>query len=179
MDCVPSSLFDRAASGCSCRYLADSLVRIASSTHYFVMAALGGGRPLRKRGPPRPRSGRLFLEQDHNSFQNAWMETRNWPGRPSDREIASTDGKDSLCARETSEVKKDTASKPAAARPVPGSVTAARSSVRTALEIFMRASGWTPFMVTLTCNPAWFKSSADAYFFCRKFRQTRAGASSA
>lgn len=42
-------------------------------------------------------------------------------------------------------------------------------SVRTALEIFMRASGWIPFMVTLTCNPAWFKSPEDAYFFCRKF----------
>ncbi|MGQ0431790.1 MAG: hypothetical protein ACT452_05205 [Microthrixaceae bacterium] len=42
-------------------------------------------------------------------------------------------------------------------------------SVRTALEIFMRASGWIPFMVTLTCNPAWFQSPEDAYFFCRKF----------
>ncbi len=42
-------------------------------------------------------------------------------------------------------------------------------SVRTALEIFMRANGWIPFMVTLTCNPAWFQSPADAYFFCRKF----------
>jgi hypothetical protein len=41
-------------------------------------------------------------------------------------------------------------------------------SVRTALEIFMRNSGWIPFMVTLTCNPAWFKSPEDAYFFCRK-----------
>lgn len=41
-------------------------------------------------------------------------------------------------------------------------------SVRTALEIFMRTSGWIPFMVTLTCNPAWFQSPSDAYFFCRK-----------
>jgi hypothetical protein len=42
-------------------------------------------------------------------------------------------------------------------------------SVRTALEIYMRSSGWIPFMVTLTCNPARFKSPADAYFFCRQF----------
>ncbi len=41
-------------------------------------------------------------------------------------------------------------------------------SVRTALELFMGASGWVPFMITLTCNPAWFQSPADAYFFCRK-----------
>lgn len=41
--------------------------------------------------------------------------------------------------------------------------------VRTAIELHMAATGWIPFAVTLSVNPAWFESPADAYEFCRRF----------
>jgi hypothetical protein len=41
--------------------------------------------------------------------------------------------------------------------------------VRTAIELYMAATGWVPFAVTLSVNPAWFASPEEAYDFCRKF----------
>jgi hypothetical protein len=41
--------------------------------------------------------------------------------------------------------------------------------VRTAIELYMAATGWVPFAVTLSVNPAWFQSPEDAYEFCRRF----------
>ena len=33
----------------------------------------------------------------------------------------------------------------------------------------MSATGWIPFAVTFSVNPAWFASPAEAYDFCRRF----------
>ena len=40
-------------------------------------------------------------------------------------------------------------------------------TVRNRLELIMRTTGWVPFMITLTANPAWFSNPEEAFWFMR------------